>query len=199
MSSSNCKLLAVVLLAGLVVVLGGTSKLQGQERRKAADAKDANLVKGTLASVDADKNTVTITTSSFNRATQERTDTNKTYTLTKDAKVLQDEVAVKLNGLKKDFPVTIKLDGDKAASVSVDGGTSRGEFQSANADRNTITVIAGRDRKRVTFHLLKTTKVVDAAGKDLVVKDLKMGTPLVFTLSIEGDGTAVRVQAPEMK
>lgn len=190
MSTSRFKTLTATLMAGSILVLGTTSRLQGQERNAGA----GRVVKGTLASIDEKNSTVTVTIHSFNRTTQSSSDSDLKFELTKDAKIFQDETAVKLSELRKGFAVTIKLDGTRAASVSVDGGTARGEFHSANAERNTITVIAGRNRDRVVYHLLKTTKVVDDAGKELQIKDLRAGTPLVMTRSIEDDRTAVRVQ-----
>jgi len=193
---STNKSFTVILVAALLIVFGKSPNLEGQERRKAATGK---TVKGTLKVFDERNNTVTVTIHSFNRATQTSSDTDLKFELTKDATILQDESAVKLSALRKGFPVTIKLDGASAASVSVDGGTARGEFHSANAERNTITLIAGRNSDRVTYHLLKTTKVVDASGKEIQIKDLKASTPLVMTRSVEDERTAVRVQVEEVK
>src|SRR5262245_65415664 len=106
---------AALLVAILLCALGGAA----QERKKNPDDKDGNTVKATLASVDAEKNTVTVTIHTFNRTTQEGKDTNKTYALAKDAKVLQDAAAAKLTDLKKGFPVTVHLDGTTANRISV--------------------------------------------------------------------------------
>jgi hypothetical protein len=182
-----------VLVAGGVCALG-EARLAGQERKKAAGAPGGTVVKGTLAGADAGKNTVTVTVHTFNRATQEATDTDKTFALADGAKVLQDDAAAKLGDLKKGNPVVVALAGEKAAGVSVDGGTAQGEFRSANADRNTIVVIAGRNMERRTFHLLRTTKVTDADGKDMPVASLKPGAKLTITRSVEDDNTAIRVQ-----
>lgn len=195
MSMTKHKLLTVLLISICVCALGGKARLAGQERKKAAEAKDNTIVKGTLASVDAEKNTVTVTIHTFNRATQEGTDTNKSFPLSKDAKILQDDAAAKLGELKKGYPVILKLDGITAASVSVDGGTAQGEFLSANIERNTIAVLAGRNQEKRVYHLLKTTKVVDVGGKEMLVKDLKAGTMLMLTRSVEDDNTAIRIQA----
>jgi hypothetical protein len=177
------------------IVLGGQARVTAQERKRGAGERDASLVKGTLASVDADKNSVTVTIHSFNRATQEATDTNKTFPLTKDAHVQQDGVAAKLADLKKGHPVTVRLDGASAASINVDGGTAQGEFVSANLERNTITVIAGRNLERRVYHLIKTTTVTGGDGKAIAVKDLKSGTKLVLTRSVEDDHTAIQIRA----
>jgi hypothetical protein len=89
----------------------------------------------------------------------------------------------------------VKLDGTTVVSVSVEGGTSQAEFRSANAERNTITVIAGRDFARRVVHLLKDTKVLGADGKAIRVQDLKAGTKIQVTRSVEDENTAVRIQA----
>ena len=194
---STCKFPMRAALLGTIFVcaLGGEALVEGQERKKARGSKDAGLVKGTLASVDAGKNTVTVTIHTFNRATQEGTDTDKTFPLAKDAKVVQDAAPAKLADLKKGYPATLRLEGMSAASVSVDGGTTQGEFLSANPDRNTVTVIAGRDMARRVYHLLKTTTVTGADGKAAAIKDLKPGTKLLLTRSVEDGNTAVRIQA----
>jgi hypothetical protein len=180
----------------IAILLGafGEVGVSGQDRKKNADTKYGSVVKGALASVDAEKNTVTVTIRTFNRATQEATDTDKTFQLTKDAKVLQDAAAAKLGDLKKGYPVTLRLEGTSAASVSVDGGTGQGEFLSANLERNTITVIAGRDMRKQVYHLLKTTTVTDGDGKAMTIKDLKAGTKLALTRSVEDGNTAISVR-----
>jgi hypothetical protein len=165
----------------------------GQERKR-ADPKDGTAVKGTLVGVDADKNTITIAVTSFDRKAGESSETNKTFAVGKDATILQDEGKAKLTDLKKGYPTTLKLDQTTAVSVSVDGGTARAEFFSANTERNTITVIAGRNMEKRVYHLLKDTKVTGDDGKPIRVPDLKVGTVLLLTLSVEDDRTAVRVQ-----
>jgi hypothetical protein len=190
-SLKTAAVFAAFACAGLLA--GGPSA--GQERKKAAPAKDGATVRGTLAGVDAGKNTVTITTRTFDRKSGEGTETNKTFTLAKDAKVVQDEAAARLADLKLGFTAVVKLDGTTVVSVSVEGGTSQAEFRSANAERNTITVIAGRDFARRVVHLLKDTKVLGADGKAIRVQDLKAGTKIQVTRSVEDENTAVRIQA----
>jgi len=172
---------------------GGGSPGAAQERKRGGGT-DGSIVKGTLASVDAEKNTVTVTIHTFNRATQEGKDTDTTFPLTKDAKVLQDGTAAKLSDLKKGNPVTVRLDGTNAASITVDGGTAQGEFISANPDRNTITVFAGRNMERRVYHLLKSTTVTGDNGKEKLVKDLKAGMNLTLTRSVEDDRTVVQIR-----
>src|SRR5262245_33556322 len=195
MSITRFSMWAALLGTFVFCALGGEAKSVAQERKRGAGEKDGSVVKGTLASVDADKNSVTVTVHSFNRTTGQATDTNKTFALAKDAKVLQDAVAAKLADLKKGNPVTLRLEGTSAASVSVDGGTAQGEFVSANPDRNTITVIAGRNMEKQVFHLIKSTTVTGGDGKEMPVKDLKPGTKLVMIRSVEDDRTVVQIRA----
>jgi hypothetical protein len=164
------------------------------QERKRADPKDAAAVKGTLVGVDADKNTITVAVTSFDRKAGEGSTTNKTFVVGKEAAILQDESKAKLTDLKKGYPTTLKLDQTTAVSISVDGGTARGEFFSANPERNTITIIAGRNMEKRVYHLLKDTKVMGDDGKPIRVADLKAGTVILLTLSVEDDRTAVRVQ-----
>jgi hypothetical protein len=194
MSITRFSMWAALLGTICVCALGREAPVAAQERKKGGE-KDSSVVKGTLAAVDAEKNSVTVTTRTFNRATKEATETNKTFPLAKDAKVLQDAAAAKLADLKKGNPVTLRLEGASASSVSVDGGTAQGEFVSTNPDRNTITVIAGRNMEKRVYHLLKTTTVTGGDGKEISVKDLKAGTKLMLTRSVEDDRTVVQIRA----
>lgn len=177
---------------------GEAPRAAAQDRKKAADPKDGTTVRGTLASVDVEKNSITITIHAFDRKSGESTDTNKTFTLAKDAKIQQDAADAKLADLKKGFTAVLKLDKENAVSVSVDGGTGPGEFRSVNLERNTITIIAGRDMSLKVVHLLKDPKVFGADGKPIRLQDLKPGAKLNITRSVEDGNTAVRLQvAPE--
>jgi hypothetical protein len=195
MSTFKFPMRAALLGTILAWSVGGEARVEGQERKKARGGTDGAVVKGTLASVDAGKNAVTVTIHTFNRTTQEGNDTDKTFPLTTDAKVLQDAAPAKLADLKKGHPVTLRLEGARAASVSVDGGTALAQFLSVNSDRNTVTVIAGRNMARRVYHLLKTTTVTGPDGTAISVKDLKRGTRLLLTRSVEDANTAVRIQA----
>ena len=215
---TKLKVSAVVLAAVCVIALGGNSAHRAlavapaEEKARVPDArpkerapdgqpkervpaKDANVVKGSLASVDAEKNTVTITVNMFDRKTGEGAETKKTYSLAKDAKLLQDDVETKLKDLKTGHPTIVKLDGANAVAVTIDGGTMQGQFRTANTERNTITVLAGRNMAKQVFHLLKTTKVLGSDGKAIKLEDLKPGTMVLLTKSVEEDGTVVRIQA----
>src|SRR5262245_152849 len=89
--------ISAAFLAGVCAITLGSSAMRpslaaapAQERKK-ADPKDGTAVKGTLVGVDADKNTVTIAVTSFDRKTGEGGATNKTFAVGKDATILQDE------------------------------------------------------------------------------------------------------------
>jgi hypothetical protein len=203
MSMTKLKMSAAFLAAVCAVTPSGAwhrgpadekARPPGEQRKEAGQPKDGTIVKGKLAGVDADNNSVTVTISSFDRKTGKGSETNKSFTLAKDARILQDDAAAKLTELKKGYPVTVKLDRTTAVSVSVDGGTAQGEFRSANAERNTITVIAGRNLSRRVYHLIKDTKVLGDDGKPIRVQDLKAGTILRLTLSVEDEHTAIRIQ-----
>jgi hypothetical protein len=191
MLTTLSKVLGAVLAAGAVVALGAPAA--GQDRTP-AQPRDGSAVRGTLASVDVEKNTVTVEVHTFDRKTGEGSDTKKTFPLAKDAKILQDDVETKLSELRKGNPVVLKLDKEAAVSVSVVGGIMQGEFHSANPERNTITVIAGRNLTKQVFHLVKTTTVTGPDGKPIAVQDLKPGMRVQLTRSVEDENTAIRVQ-----
>jgi hypothetical protein len=193
---TKMRLLVVgVVVFGPLMVGASEAGEARQEQRKAGQRKADTAVKGTLKSVDADKNTVTVTIHTFDRTTGQGTDTDKTFPLANNAKVLQDDTGSKLAELKKGFPVTLTLDGASASSVSVDGGTAQGEFWSANLERNTILVLAGRNMQRRVYHLLKDTRVTNNDGTPIRVQDLKPGMKLLMTRSVEDENTVVRIQA----
>jgi hypothetical protein len=193
---TKLKMLVVFVVAFAPLILGhGEAGEARQEQRKTGQRKSDTAVKGTLRSVDADKNTVTVTIHTFDRTTGDGTDTDRTFPLANNAKVLQDDVVSKLAELKKGFPVTLTVDGTNASSVSVDGGVTQGEFWSANLERNTILVLAGRNMQRRVYHLLKDTRVSSNDGAPIRVQDLKQGMKLLMTRSVEDENTVIRIQA----
>jgi hypothetical protein len=184
-----------VVRSALALAPDGSNAPAATAQRKKADRPDAGTrLKGELASVDAEKNSVTLTTRTFDRKAREATETRKTFAVTREAKIHQDEAPVKLGDLKLGHPTFLTLAEGAVVAITVEGGTGQGEFLSANIDRNTIAIIAGRDMARRVVHLLKETKVLDADGKPIRIQDLKRGTRLLLTRSVEDDNTAVRVQ-----
>ena len=68
-----------------------------------------------------------------------------------------------------------------------------------NMERNTITVIAGRDMGEKIYHLLKTTKVTVAGGKAGKVQDLQPGAEIQLTLSVLGDNSVIRIESSQVE
>jgi hypothetical protein len=183
----------VMSVAALLVVGGlATAGAPDDQPQRARGRGAASTAAGELAAVDAEKSTVTI--SVFSRQDQQTTD--KTFPVAKDATILQDGGKVKLADLKKGFRAALTLSPDQktVTGISVDGGTVHGQFRSANVDRNTIRVIAGRDMALKTFHLVRETKIALDGGKEGTIKDLKPGTMLVLTLSVEDRNTVIGIR-----
>jgi hypothetical protein len=198
MFAKKLRVLGAFAAAAVAIVLSGQPGAMGQERKKANQPADGTTIRGTLASVDGEKNTITLTVPTGDRKT-ERGETKKTYTLAKDAKIQQDAAEAKLADLKPGHPTVLKLDNSNVISVTVVGGTGTGEFRSANLERNTIVVFAGRNMARQVVHLLKETKVFDADGKPIKLQDLKPGTRINMTRSVEDGNTAVRLDVVRAK
>src|SRR5262249_33575415 len=127
---------------------------------------------------------------------QDQQSTDKTFPVAKDATILQDGGKVKLADLKKGFRAALTLSPDQkiVTGISVDGGTVQGQFRSANVGRNTINLIAGRDMALKVFHLVRETKITLDGGKEGTVKDLKPGTRIVLTLSVEDRNTVIGIR-----
>lgn len=125
----------------------------------------------------------------------------KDFAVAKDALILQDNIKTKLADLKKGDRITLNLKGKSAVSIIADGGTVGGpiRYVSANEERNSVTVIAGRKDEKRIYHLVKQTEVMTDSGKVVRVKDLKEGTMLLLTLSVEDTNTVIQIQtiAPE--
>jgi hypothetical protein len=203
--SSTAIVIALALSAGESdLVAGATPRAAGvslvsnqdtpQERpRGKREPRDANTVSGELQSVDTDKNTVTI--SIFSRAEGEST--NKTYPVSKDAKVVRDGKEAKLADLKNVGRVTIKLSEDQSTAIAITtiARTATGEF--FDAGKKTITIIidtARQGKKKSMFTLAPDTKVT-IAGKAARLEDLKEGTTVVLTLSAD-EANVIQVNAP---
>jgi RNA polymerase sigma factor (sigma-70 family) len=194
---------ALVIALGLAaggsyLVAGATPQAAGEapqerQRGKREPAKDANSVSGALQSVDTDKNTVTINI--FSRAEGEST--NKTYPVSKDAKITRDGKEAKLADLKNVGRVAIKLSEDQSTAVSITtvARTATGEF--FDAGKKTITIVidtARQGKKKSTFTLTSDTKVT-IAGKAAKLADLKEGTTVVLTFSAD-EANVVQVNVP---
>jgi hypothetical protein len=180
--------IAALIILGELAAAGAQDDKPQRPRGRGA----ATETSGELAAVDVEKSTVTIGV--FSRQDQQTTD--RTYPVAEDATILQDGTKAKLADLKKGFRAALRLSPDQktVTGISVDGGTVQGQFRSANFDRNTIRVIAGRDMALKTFHLVRETKITLDGGKEGTVKDLKPGTMLVLTLSVEDRNTVIGIR-----
>jgi hypothetical protein len=120
----------------------------------------------------------------------------ETFGVAKEAVIVQDNTPARLADLKTDSHVTLRFDpeGKNVVRLSADGGTQQGRFASANPARNTVTVIAGKAGQRKTYHLVKESEVIAGGGKPGRVSDLKEGTMLQLTLSVEDPNTVIRIE-----
>jgi len=118
------------------------------------------------------------------------------FPVPKDAVIMQDNLKTNLANLTEGSHITLKLDGQTVARVSVDGGVAGGPIRYVSADeaRNTIAVIAGRKDERRIYHLVKETQVVTATGAPARVKDLKAGTLLLLTRSVADTNAVIRIE-----
>ena len=117
---------------------------------------------------------------------------HETFPLAAQATILQDNAPVKLADLKTPAPVKLRLgsDGKSVESLTVDGGTVEGLFESWNEKRNTVTIVISAEERRV-IHLLRDTRVRGVAH----AKDFKPDMLLVITQSVEDANTAIGIDA----
>ncbi len=153
--------------------------------------KDGTNMTGKLGALDAKNRSVTLVIT--NRKDGE---VEVVLPVAKDAEILQDGVKTKLEDLKKGLPTTVKVVEKTAVSITVEGPSVKGKFKSFNAERNTITVVAGRGDALKTYHLLKTTKVTTAGGKAATVQDLKVDSEILLVMSALGDNSVIRIEPP---
>ena len=185
-----------------------TAEAQAQGRAKTTEeqtpsrpGKDGIQVVGTLLAVEADKQTVTLST--FNRQTGK---SEKTYPVAKDVVVLRNDKPAKLHDLKKDGHVTVKLSADQKTAVSISevGKTAMLPLKSVDAAKNAVTVTVttsarGKnlpEKKDVTYALEKDATVMfeGKAAKLDDLKDLRLGSSLQLTFSADDDTKLIRVQ-----
>jgi RNA polymerase sigma factor (sigma-70 family) len=119
--------------------------------------------------------------------------TYTTFPLAAQAAILQDNAPTKLADLIKGARITLRFgsDGKSVETLSVDGGSVKGRFESWNEMRNTVAVAVGEKDERRVFHLLRDTCVRGVAH----VKDFKPGTPILVTKSVEDANTAIGIEA----
>jgi RNA polymerase sigma factor (sigma-70 family) len=164
-------------------------------------AKGEATFPGALQSVDAAKNTITVKGGTNIRQTGPM---EKTFELAKDLVILRDGKPAKLSDLKQGGRVTVKLaeDGKTAVSISETGKTMMALWKSADPANNTITVTVttggrgGVEKKDVTHELAKDGKVM-LEGKEVKLadlKDVKLGSTLQLTFSVDDEKKLVRIQ-----
>jgi hypothetical protein len=153
-------------------------------------------VHGGIKSVDATKNTITITIKSKEGAEE------KTFTLMKEAKVVLDDGIGKKGDAPKEgkltdavegLPVLVQLSGydrTQAVGVRLSGPTIFGTVKGVDVGNNTITVTVKEDGQLVdkTLTLSKDVKVDGAK-----LGDLSAGTQAAIRLSVEDRKTVVGI------
>jgi RNA polymerase sigma factor (sigma-70 family) len=173
-----------------------------QDRYEAAKAKgqgkEENVVGGRLVKVNPEEHSIRVECWKTVHG-KDRSFTARVYVdfpVAKTALIAQDNAKTKLAGLHLGGYIILKLDGKSAVSIVLEGATVGGpvRFVSANAARNTITVIAGRKDERRIYHLVKETEVITDRGKPARVQDLKEGTLLLLTRSVEDTNTVIRIE-----
>ena len=75
-----------------------------------------------------------------------------------------------------------------ASGLLAQEGIEQGKIKKIDADKNTVTVTIGD--KDTTLDIGKDTKIVDAKGGDLKIKDLKEGADVEVTCDTK-DGKTV--------
>jgi hypothetical protein len=187
----------VKMIAAIVTVLGCLALDAGAQERGAgqarrAQAKDGMIVSGALQSVAADQSSVTVTV--FSRAEGQ---SDKTFALAKDAKVLRDGKAIKLADLKSGGRVALKLSPDQKSVVEVRavGRTSQAPLKAADAEKGTITITleTRQGKQDKTYAVAKDAKLT-VDGKAVKLGDLKAGTVLFYTFSAEDNNTIIQAQ-----
>jgi hypothetical protein len=195
MLRKNLKITVAFFASACILTLSGDALRQNlaQAAAQREQPKEGAALKGKIGAIDVEKRSITIVQTMFDRKAGEATEKETVLDVAKNAVILQDGGAAKLEDLKKGFNTTVKVDGKSALAITVDGATVKGKFKSMNTERNTIIVIAGRDMGEKVYHLLKTTKVTAAGGNAGKVQDLQPGAEIQLTLSVLGDGTIVRI------
>ncbi len=149
---------------------------------------------GTVKSVDAKANTVTVTVG--------RGGEDKTFTLAESAKVAVGEKEAKLEDIKAGMVVLFRMDRDgkvtalmaREAGRRPEEGTrpTAGQVKSVDAKANTITVATrGGDEK--TFTLAKDAKIT-AGEKAVKLEDIAEGAGVVMTLDKDGKVTSIQMR-----
>ncbi|HKB37167.1 MAG TPA: sigma factor-like helix-turn-helix DNA-binding protein, partial [Gemmataceae bacterium] len=177
---------------------GDREPTDAQARAPAEPAEEGTTVTGTLQAVDTDKNSVTVST--FSRKEGQSTETS--FPVARDAAILRDGKEVKFSDLKKGGHVTLKLSPDPktVVSLSVTGPTISAPLKSVDAEKNTLTItVENRQGKQdKTYQVAKDARVADE-GKEAKLTDLKEGTTVILTLSVDDGNTIIHVRTPSRR
>jgi RNA polymerase sigma factor (sigma-70 family) len=180
------------------ILLADQEPAKEQVRGAREQARQGTTVAGTLQGVDADKNRVTI--SIFSR--RDAVTTEKSYDVSRDAKILRDGKEAKLAALKKGGRATLTLSADQkiVVGITVTGSTLFAPLKSADAEKNTVTItVETRQGKQDRTYSVAKDARVTVDGKEARLADLKAGTMLSFTLSAEDGNTVIQIQTPRRR
>lgn len=167
-----------------------------------ADVKKAAGFSGTVKSVDAAKDSITLT------ATKGDSSVDRTFAVAKDATVKIDGREAKLADVKAGVHAHVKLGDDKSTAVAVacDGPTLVGELKDVAADKKSLKVVvtvptdkadktAPRKTEEKTVAVGDDVRVVVAGNKKATLADLKAGASVSVQMSADGT-RAVVVMSP---
>jgi hypothetical protein len=169
-----------------------------QQGKKGGKTTQADVVLGTIRSVDAGRNTVTVTVPI--PGTKDREE--KTFELVKDAKILLDNTTAKgqepqkgtLDDLTEDTLVTLFLgeDKQKATGLVARGPTVQGVIQSTDDVSNSIIMTKKtKPAEDVTLQLAPGAKILFAGAnkkdppKEGKLADLTEGTHVSVQLTVD--------------
>src|SRR5262249_18646640 len=133
--------------------------------------REGATVAGTLQAVDVATNSVTV--SVFSRKDGQ---TEHTFPLARDARILRDGTDARLNDLKKGGLATLTFSQDQqtVASVSVASPPVSARLKAVDAGKNTITVAVGArgEKQDRTYQVAKDARIL-VDGKDARLTDVK--------------------------
>jgi RNA polymerase sigma factor (sigma-70 family) len=160
--------------------------------RQRGQTREGITLAGTLQALDLDAHRVTVSVFSRTEGQSE-----KTFSVAKDAKVLRDGKEIKLTDLKQGNRITLRLSPDQKTVVGlvVANTAITAQVKAVDAARSTVTVVIDNARKgkqEKTYPVAKDAKVT-LEGKEARLTDLKEGATLVFTISAEDGNTVIQI------
>jgi RNA polymerase sigma factor (sigma-70 family) len=172
------------------------------------------ILQGTLAAVDAAKNTVTIDIPpQKDKLVGEIPGAKVTLPLTADATITLAGKPVKLGDIKIGETLLLKLTEDRKSVVAVIAGAVpekkipevHGKLTAVDAEKNTVTLEVtiktktGEVSTEKTAFPLAADATITAHGKPVKLGDLKIGEPAIARLSEDKKSIVNLVVAPEVK